>query len=91
MAHHYAKDAPRPAVAIWAATTDLVLDLVLTHAGVAILPRTVAAPYLRNRRLIAVRTRQSALTDWIWLNEVRGAYRDRTLEVFRDAVLQELA
>jgi DNA-binding transcriptional LysR family regulator len=91
LAHHYGERAPRPAVAIWAATTDLVLDLVLNHAGAGVLPRYVAAPYVRRGRLVALRTSRPALSDWIWLNELRGAYRDRTLEVFRDAVLHELA
>jgi DNA-binding transcriptional LysR family regulator len=91
LAHHYGGRAVRPTVAIWAATTDLVLDLVLEQAGVGVLPRDVAAPYLRSRRLISLRTTRPALTDWIWLNEPRGAYRDRTLEVFREAVLRELA
>lgn len=91
LAHHYGEGTPRPTVAIWAATTDLVLDLVLNHAGAGVLPRYVAAPYVRRRRLVALRTTRAALTDWIWLNELRGAYRDRTLEVFREAVLHELA
>jgi DNA-binding transcriptional LysR family regulator len=91
LAHHYGERATLPSVAIWAATTDLVLDLVLNHAGVGVLPRDVAAPYLGRRRLVAHRTARPALTDWIWLNEPRGAYRDRTLEVFREAVLHELA
>ena len=91
LGHHYPASTVRPGVAIWAATTDLVLDLVLNHAGVAVLPRDVAAPYLRRRRLVAQRTPRAALTDWIWLNEPRDAYRDRTLEVFREAVLHELS
>jgi len=91
LAHHYGEGAPRPTVAIWAATTDLVLDLMLNHAGVGVLPRYVAAPHLRRRQLHALRTARPALSNWIWLNELRGAYRDRTLEVFRDAVLHELA
>jgi DNA-binding transcriptional LysR family regulator len=91
LAHHYGEAALRPSVAIWAATTDLVLDLLLNHAGTGVLPRDVAAPYVRQRRLVALRTTRPALSDWIWLTEVRGAYRDRTLEVFREAVLQELA
>jgi len=91
LAHHYGEPTVRPSVAIWAATTDLVLDLVLGHAGVGVLPRDVAAPHLRRGRLVAQRTARPALTDWIWLNEPRGAYRDRTLEAFRAAVLRELA
>ena len=57
----------------------------------ACVPRGVAAPYLRRRRLVAQRTARPALTDWIWLNEPRGAYRDHTLEVFREAVLREFS
>ncbi len=91
LTHHYGRHTPRPTVAIWAATTDLVLDLLLNHAGVGVLPQTVAAPYLRTRKLNAVRTSRPALTDWIWLNEVRNAYRDRALTVFREAVVRELA
>src|SRR5215468_6398204 len=90
LTHHYGERAERPSVAIWAATTDLVLDLILGHAGVGVLPRGVAAPYLRSR-LVVQRTTRPALSDWIWLNEPRGAYRDRTLEVFRDAVLREFS
>ncbi|MEO8601150.1 MAG: LysR family transcriptional regulator [bacterium] len=88
IAHHLGAGAVRPQVRIWAATTDLVLDLVLQGAGAAVLPRTVAAPHTRGRRLCELRPRRAPLTDGIWLNELRGAYRDRTLEVFRDAVVR---
>ena len=91
LAHHFGSAAAQPSIAIWAATTDLVLDLVLNHAGVGVLPSYVATPYLKRRQLLVLTTDEPELTDSIWLNELRGAYRDRTLEVFRDAVLQELA
>jgi len=91
LAHHYGEHTVRPQVAIWAATTDLVLDLVLDHAGVGVLPRQVAAPHLRRGRLVAQHTAQPALSDWIWLNQPRGAYRDHTLQVFREAVLREFS
>ena len=91
LTHHFGAATPMPAVSIWAATTDLVLDLVLAHAGVAVLPRRVAAPALRARRLVELHPRGTPLTDRIWLNELRGAYRDRTLATFRDAALRELA
>jgi DNA-binding transcriptional LysR family regulator len=91
IAHHLDDHSLRPEVVIWAATTDLVLDLVLQDAGAAVLPRTVAAPALRARRLVELRTRRPPLTDAIWLNELRDAYRDRTLSVFRAAVMREFA
>ncbi len=65
MAHHLGDSAPRPTVTIWAATTDLVLDLVLQDAGAAVLPRTVAAPALKARRLVELRTRRPPLRDAI--------------------------
>jgi DNA-binding transcriptional LysR family regulator len=91
LAHHAPGQGIEPTVTIWAATTDLVLDLVLNDAGVAVLPRDVARPALRARRLVELRPRGAPLTDHIWLNELRGGYRDRTLTAFRDAVLTELA
>jgi len=91
LAHHAPGQAIEPTVTIWAATTDLVLDLVLNDAGVAVLPRDVARPALRARRLVELRPRGAPLTDHIWLNELRGGYRDRTMTAFRDAVLTELA
>ena len=91
LAHHAPGQAIEPTVTIWAATTDLVLDLVLNVAGVAVLPRDVARPALRARRLVELRPRGAPLTDHIWLNELRGGYRDRTMTAFRDAVLTELA
>ena len=91
LAHHAPGQAIEPTVTIWAATTDLVLDLVLNDAGGAVLPRDVARPALRARHLVELRPRGAPLTDHIWLNELRGGYRDRTVTAFRDAVLTELA
>jgi DNA-binding transcriptional LysR family regulator len=77
-------------VTIWAATTDLVLDLALRGVGAGVLPRYVAEPYLRRRRLRVVSTGRPELMDAVWLNELAGAYRDVTLEAFRAAVTGEL-
>jgi DNA-binding transcriptional LysR family regulator len=87
---HHGHAALGPRVVVWAATTDLVLDLVLRGAGVAVLPHHVAAPFLRRRALRIVRGGRRELTDAIWLNEPAGAYRDATLDAFRDALVAEL-
>jgi len=92
IAHHLDGDGARPTVHIWAATTDLVLDLVLQGAGAAVLPRPVAAPHLgRGGRLIELRTARPPLTAAIWLNELRDAYRNRTFAAFRAAVMAAFA
>lgn len=89
VAHHVGAAAPRPEVQIWAATTDMVLELVLDGAGVGVLPDSLVAPYVKRRRLRVLGTRKRDLTDFIWLNEPRGAYRDATLAAFRDAAVDE--
>jgi DNA-binding transcriptional LysR family regulator len=89
LAHHFGGRRRDVNVVIWGATTDLVLDLVLDHAGVAVVPQYLAEPYVKRGRLGVLRTGRRELTDLIWLNERQGAYRDRTLDVFRSAVLLE--
>lgn len=91
LAHHYSAERIRPNVRFWAATTDLVNDLVVRGAGVGVLPRDVAGPTLRSGDLRVLGPRRNPLVDHIWLNEPRGGYRDGTLEAFRRIVLAELA
>lgn len=87
LAHHVGAAAPHAAVQIWAATTDMVLELVLGGAGVGVVPDSLVGPYVKQRRLRVLSTRRRELTDFIWLNEPRGAYRDATLTAFRDAAI----
>ncbi len=87
--HHFRRKPPRPRVRIWAATTDLVLDLVLDGAGIAVLPRHLVRPYLERGRLLAIETGRSELRDFIWLKELRGAYRGPALAAFRSVAVRE--
>jgi DNA-binding transcriptional LysR family regulator len=118
LTHHFAGEAVQPPVRFWAATTDLVLELVQSGAGVGVLPRLMLDPRghadpasgARAARVLAGRSRQSkqpvppltasglrevgpsaALVDHVWLNEPRGAYRDRAQGAFRDVLLEVLA
>jgi len=86
--HHGARSVTReaPRVRIWAATTDLVLELVLDGAGVAVLPRDLVAPFLRARRLFVVESGKPELTDFLWLNELVAAYPRPLLDAFRTVV-----
>jgi len=88
--HHYRKRPPRLVVRSWAATTDLVLELVLRQLGVGVLPRHLVAPYLARRRLFVVATGRRELVDAIWLHELADPTRSHTLEVFRAELLETL-
>ena len=89
LAHHLGDAPPKVAVKAWAATTDMVLELVLDGMGVGVVPDSLAAPYVARRRLRALGTRKGELIDYIWLNEPRSTYRDSTLAAFRAAALAE--
>lgn len=88
LAHHVGEPLPEVDVKVWAATTDMVLELVLDGVGVGVVPESLAAPYVARRRLRVLRTRRRELTDFIWLNEPRGAWRDATASAFRAAALE---
>lgn len=89
LAHHVGDAALPVDVKVWAATTDMVLELVLDGVGVGVVPDSLAAPYVARRRLRVLGTRRRELTDFIWLNEPRDAWRDATSTAFRDAALAE--
>jgi len=90
LAHHYPNAKLAVNVRFWAATTDLVLDLVLAGAGVGVLPDHVVEPHLSGRRLRVLGTKRRPLVDRMWLNEPREAHRDATLKAFRALALEVL-
>lgn len=89
LAHHLGASHPTVEVKVWAATTDMVLELILDGTGVGVVPESLAAASVARRRLRVLATRTPPLTDFIWMNEPRGAYRDATLRAFRSAALAE--
>jgi len=89
VAHHYGRRAPRPRVRAWAATTDLVLELVLLHVGVAVLPLDLVEPLVRRRRLVVWETGRPQLRDSIWLEELAARHPAPRLQAFRELVLTD--
>lgn len=89
VSHHYRKRSPRVPVKVWAATTNLVLDLVLQAVGVGVLPDYVATPYVRRKRLRVIPGSDRPLVDHIWLKELAGGYRSPAVEAFRTAAIEE--
>lgn len=88
--HHYRTRPPALDVRIWAASTDLVLDLALAGAGVAVLPRDLVEPLVARRRLAVVATGHPELVDHLWLNERASPYASALLDAFRALVTAEL-
>jgi DNA-binding transcriptional LysR family regulator len=89
--HHFRKRSVEREVRAWAATTDLVLELVLAQAGIGVLPRALVTTHVARRRLFVITTGKRELVDAIWLNELAGSVSNHTLDVFRTSLLEELA
>ena len=87
--HHYRKRAARVPVSVWAATTNLVLDLILQRVGVGVLPDYVAEPHVKRRRLRIVRGSDRPLVDSIWLKELAGPWRSPAVAALREAAIEE--
>ncbi len=90
LAHHFPRRRIAADVRIWAATTDLALELALIGAGAAVVPRSLAEPLVRAGRLFELRGPRADLDDTVWLEESAGAWRNATLEAFRATLLAEL-
>ncbi|MCZ6465009.1 MAG: LysR family transcriptional regulator [Proteobacteria bacterium] len=90
IAYHFRRKPPRLNVRIWAATTNLALDLILKRVGVGILPRHVAAPFVARKRLRLVEPGKRVLTDSMWWKELSspGARASPALEAFREAAIE---
>ncbi len=90
--HHFgARRVSTDRVRAWAASTDLVLELVLRGVGAAVVPEDVADPFRRRGELEVLRGPKEPLRDPVWLNELRTTRRPRTPEAFRELLLRKFA
>jgi DNA-binding transcriptional LysR family regulator len=90
LAHHFPRRRIAADIRVWAASTDLALELALLGAGAAVVPRSLAEPLVREGRLYEIRGPRAELDDTVWLEESAGAWRSATLEAFRATLVAEL-
>jgi DNA-binding transcriptional LysR family regulator len=89
--HHFPRKRIAADVRVFAASSDMALELALAGAGAAVLPRELAAPWLEAGRLHAARSGRAELRDAVWLEEPAGAWRSETQRAFREALVADLA
>lgn len=70
--HHYRVDPGVLRIRAHVGMVDFVLELILKHVGAGVVPRDVAAPHLASGLVRQIKTRRRALSDHIWLNQIRG-------------------
>lgn len=89
--HYGTRRMPRERIRVYAASTDLAVELVLAGVGAAVLPEDLVEPFRRRKELAVVRGPREPLRDSVWLNELKGAGRNRAHAAFRQHLLASLA
>jgi len=89
--HHGGPRMPRERIRVYAASTDLAVELVVAGVGAAVLPADVANAFRRRKELVVVRGPREPLRDAVWLNELRGAGANRAHAAFRETLIESLA
>lgn len=89
--HHFAgRRLPRERIRIWAASSDLALELVLRGAGAAVMPEHIVKPFEAKRQLHVIAGPATPLLDHVWLSELSSRRAARAPAAFRELLLEEL-
>jgi DNA-binding transcriptional LysR family regulator len=85
--HHYPGERfPRRGVRIWAASSDLALELALRGVGACVLPEDLVEPHRRRGDLVVLRGSGRPLRDSVWLNGLPGRRGALVKRRFREAL-----
>jgi DNA-binding transcriptional LysR family regulator len=89
--HHFGgRRIPREKIRVWAASTDLALELVLAGVGAAVIPRDIAKAFERHKQLQVAAGPGRPLLDHLWLNDLPGSDAARAPAAFREVLLRRL-
>ena len=88
--HHPGERFPRDRVRVWAASTDLALELALRGVGACVLPEDLVEPHRRRGDLVVLRGSGRALRDSVWLNGVPGRGGGLVKQKLREALVEGL-
>jgi len=90
--HHFAgRRVARERIRVWAASSDLALELVLRGSGAAVIPEHIVKPFQANKQLSVIPGQAGPLLDHLWLNELSTPRGARAPRAFREILLEQLA
>ena len=91
IAHHYpGRRLPRAAIRVFAASTDLALELALRGVGACVLPEDLVEPHRERGDLVVLRGSGRPLRDSVWLNALPRRRGGLVRQKFREALIAGL-
>jgi DNA-binding transcriptional LysR family regulator len=89
--HHFAgRRLSRDRIRVWAASSDLALELVLRGTGAAVIPEHIVKPFDVAKQLSVIPGTAAPLLDHVWVNDLSSRRAARAPAVFRALLLQQL-
>ncbi len=85
--HHFGRSVSRANVRVWAASTDLALELIRSGVGIGVLPRDLVEPFRKRGELRVIPGPGDPLRDFLWLNQLRSARPSPALASLREVLL----
>ena len=85
--HHFGRTV-NCNVRSYAATAEMVLELVRRNIGIGVVPRYVAEPALQAGELTVYSPTKNDLHDFVWMNELSGPFRSNAFQLFRSEVVR---
>ncbi len=70
ISHHFGKTIRDVPITMYAAPSEMVVQLILQGAGIGIAPSSIAKPYVLEKKLFVIRGKKKQLESQIWLKEL---------------------
>lgn len=91
ISHHFGERVREVPITMYAAHSEMVVQLILQGAGIGIVPSSIARQYVSERKLFVIRGKKKQMESQIWLKEssdagmnpVKALLKDKLLETFR--------
>jgi len=89
--HHYKKRVPELNIVAYAATSDVVLNLIAQGAGIGVVPKYLATEMIQEKKVFAISPGRNPLKDYLWLLELRNSSKSPALTLFKEIALRQLS
>ncbi len=88
ISHHFGKKVRDIPITMYAAHSEMVVQLILQGVGIGIVASSIAKPYVTDRKLFVIRGKKKQLESQIWLKELHGVPVSAPRSIVKTKLLQ---